>query len=62
MDFIMNTYTKDKIDDSVFQLISSCNNVCPAGTGCVDRVQKLKNNKSIIETLFGVNQSTYLRQ
>lgn len=58
----MNTYTKDKIDDSVFQLISSCSTPCPTGTGCVDRVQRLKNNKSIIETLFNMNQSTYLRQ
>ncbi len=39
LDFIMNTYSTDSIDDSVFTVSSTCNTPCPKNSGCVPSLE-----------------------
>ena len=40
IDFIMNTFSTDKISDSVYQLPSACNTPCPKTSFCASSVSQ----------------------
>ena len=53
LDFIMNTYSTDKINDSVFSVPSTCNTPCPKATGCVATFEEAGEPKTLRQALFG---------
>jgi hypothetical protein len=62
LDFIMNTYSTDQIDDSVFAVPTGCATPCPKNTGCPGAFEGESEPKSLRQALFGKRLLNNLRK